>query len=393
MLVDGDRRVLGQLPEFEVDGPPRRVSGSWWPDAEPVVSGAAEHFGAEVDVLRLVDAFGGDYPRPRDGFVIYEAQLLNDVPSALEATGIDIGGDDPLRAAWARPGGVRAMVEWADQFVARTGPAAQVKTWNLSCIVRIPTSDGVVWAKAAPPFFSHEGAVMQAVAERHAELLPPVLAAEPGRVLLGDVAGEDQWTAGPDVLERMVRGLREMQADAPGPDDLVALGLPDWRAPALLDAFTALSQRDDVRSTIDADGRRALDAVITDLPRRLDALDGCGIAPTLVHGDFHRGNWRGDGHRLVLLDWGDSGVGHPLLDLAAFLNAMPAEWAPEMRARWLAATSGDAERAAELIQPVACLRQALIYRTFLDSIEASEQRYHEFDVPYWLRDALRTAGL
>lgn len=386
VLVDEQRRVLGQLPAFEVASP-------WWPDVEPVVAAARQGFGAEVDVLRLVDAVGGDETAPRNGLVTYEAQLLNGLPARAEPTDVSIGGEDARRARWARPGGVRELVTWAGQFVEPTAPAEQVKTWNLSCLVRIPTGRGIVWAKAAPPFFAHEGAVMAAMAQRHPELLPPVLAFEPGRVLLGDVAGEDQWTAGPDVLERMVQGLREMQADAPALDDLVAMGLPDWRSPALLDAFAALSQRDEVRSTIDGDELGALDILVADLPRRFAAHDACGIAPTLVHGDFHRGNWRGDGNRLVLLDWGDSGVGHPLLDLPAFLDAMPADWRPQMRARWLAALPGAADRAAQLIEPVASLRQALIYRAFLDGIEASEQRYHSADVPRWLRDAIRTSGL
>jgi hypothetical protein len=47
----------------------------------------------------------------------------------------------------------------------------------------------------------------------------------------------------------------------------------------------------------------------------------------------------------------------------------------------------DPSRAAELIAPVAALRQALVYQRFLDGIEASERRYHELDVPDWLRRA------
>jgi hypothetical protein len=41
---------------------------------------------------------------------------------------------------------------------------------------------------------------------------------------------------------------------------------------------------------------------------------------------------------------------------------------------------------------VAALRQAVIYRSFLDAIEPSEHRYHEGDVPTWARTAIRLAA-
>jgi hypothetical protein len=50
----------------------------------------------------------------------------------------------------------------------------------------------------------------------------------------------------------------------------------------------------------------------------------------------------------------------------------------------------DPTRALELVLPIAALRQALIYRAFLDGIEPSERRYHEGDPVRWVRRALGT---
>lgn len=133
----------------------------------------------------------------------------------------------------------------------------------------------------------------------------------------------------------------------------------------------------------------ALDRLVDDLPDRFAALDACGIEPGLIHGDFHPGNCRGEAGTLVLLDWGDSGVGHPLLDMPALLGRMPAGSASRVRDHWIALLGGDAQRAGEIIAPIAALRQALIYRSFLDAIEPSEHRYHQADVPLWLREAIR----
>ena len=381
VVVDRGRAVLGELPVFEVPSP-------WWPDVGAVVTGARERFGAEVHVLRLAGVIGGEPGMPRNGLVTYEAQLVGPCPPALRPTDVDLGGDHPLRAPWARPGGVQGMVEWADGFVERSAPAEQQKSWNLSCLLQLPTLEGPLWCKAVPPIFGHEGAVMRLVAGVRPRLVPPVVAYEHGRTLLGHADGDDQWGAEPETATAMVAALVDLQ-HAVTVEELLAAGLPDWRSPALLAAIQTLCRRNDVRATLADEEVAALDELAGDLPDRFAALDACGIDPTLIHGDFHPGNWRGDPGNLVLLDWGDSGVGHPLLDMPAFLPRMPAGGARTVRETWLSLLPGDPVRASELIAPIAALRQALIYRSFLDAIEPSERRYHEADVPQWLRAALR----
>ena len=110
---------------------------------------------------------------------------------------------------------------------------------------------------------------------------------------------------------------------------------------------------------------------------------------TLVHGDYHPGNVRGTPFRLTLLDWGDTGVGQPLLDLPAFLAAIPAAAVAPVRDRWIAAwrarlPEADPELAASLLAPVAAARQATIYQRFVDGIEPVERRHHDADAREWL---------
>ena len=381
VLTGGNRTVLGELPGFSVESP-------WWADVEPVVREAQDRFDADLHVLRLVDVSGGEPALGRCGLVTYEAELLGEAPADMRPTEVGIGGVHALRAPWARPGGVQAMVTWADAHIERTGPAEQVKSWNLSCLLRLPTAGRPVWCKAVPPFFAHEGAIMRLVAGVRPDLIPPVLACTPGLTLLGHVDGTDQWGAGPELATAMVSALVDLQR-AVTVEQLLAAGLPDSRSPALLAATQRLCRRDDVRATLAPAELDALDRLIDELPDRFAAIDGCGIEPGLVHGDFHPGNWRAGAGTLVLLDWGDSCVGHPLLDMPAFLGRMPTEVAWSLRERWIALLDGDAKRAGELIAPIAALRQALIYRSFLDAIEPAEHRYHEADVPQWLREAIR----
>jgi thiamine kinase-like enzyme len=237
---------------------------------------------------------------------------------------------------------------------------------------------------------------MQLVATHDPALVPPVIAADRAlaTVLLADVEGEDQWEAPPRRLIEMVqRWVRVQAAWADQVDELLDAGLPDWRSIAFNAAAESFVGRPDVRTTLSRPELARLDRLVQDLPERLRALSACGLPDTLVHGDFHPGNWVSDGTSLVLLDWGDSGVGSPMLDAAAFLARPAPDVRDRLRAAWIDAwrqerSQTDPARAEALIRPVAALRQALIYQQFLDGIEPSEHRYHDQDVPHWLRQAI-----
>jgi hypothetical protein len=393
VVCSGTGEILGTLPAFTIDDP-------WWPEVHPVIEAARERFAVEVVVLRLLDVVSDTY---NGGDVTYVAELVERPPRDLPLTPApaDVDEEHPLRAGWARPGGVAATIAWADDALAaigrpRTGPAAQVKTWNLSSILRLPTAAGDVWCKSVPPFLAHEGTIMALVGADEPALVPTLLASDraTGTVLLADAPGDDDWEAPEARLLTMVRTLVQLQARwVDRIDELLAAGLPDWRAHPLTRLVDALLSRPDVRAQLADDELRALDALTASLPDRLAAIAACGVPETLVHGDFHQGNWRFDGRSLVLLDWGDSGVGHPMLDLSAFEERVSDDARPRVRAAWVDAwraerPGSDPSRAAELIAPIAALRRAVIYQGFLDGIEPSERRYHGSDVPDWLRAAL-----
>ena len=387
VLVTPDGDVIGTLPPFPVEVP-------WWPEAWPIVRAACERHGIEVTVLRLLDA---DIPagQTAGGSVTYVAEVEGRGPDAKPGEGeLD---DHPLRQSWAHPGGPAAHVSWAIESLAArgittSGPAEQVKSWNLSTIWRIPTPDRTVWLKLVPPFLAHEGNMLERLAGQR---VPALLAHDGPRMLLDSVPGEDLFGIGEPMLSRMVRLLVALQVDMSGDvDGLLALGLPDWRAPALTSLIGAVVDRTrDEIADIDA---RDLDSLIAGLDERFAAVAACGPSETLVHGDFHPGNFRGDrngdGSDLVLLDWGDSGVGHPLLDQPAFLDRIDPSAVESARTTWTAAwreavPGSDPERAARLLSPVAAARQAVIYRKFLDGIEPSEHPYHRDDPAAWLHTA------
>ena len=383
VLVTPNGVLVGSLPAVPVATP-------WWQDIEPVVRAARDYHGVDVIVLRLLDA---ELDQPHGGRVTYLAEVAEPV-RAQRWTGIL--DDQPRRHSFARPGGPTADLAWARMLLAERGlrpttPPTQVRTWNLSSLWRIPVEGQTVWLKVVPHFFAHEGALLALMAGAR---VPTVLGYEGGRMLLAEIVGEDRYAAELPLLQEMVNLLVELQGRlGDRVEELLALGLTDWRAPAL--GVMIANVVDRTRDEISAEDRVTLADFVRGLPSRFDDVATCGLRDSLVHGDFHPGNFRGDGRVLTLLDWGDSGVGHPLLDLPAFLDAIPDGTLSAVRAHWLqqwseAVPGSNPARASILLAPVAAARQAVIYKSFLDNIEPSEQPYHRADPAKWLN---RTATL
>jgi hypothetical protein len=391
VLVDQGGAIVGRLPAFPVTTP-------WWQDMEPLVAGCHERFGIRPTILRLFSTERSIYP---GGGVTYLAEV-----GALEVSAVATFAEpwtgaldeQPLRMPWARVGGPTADLAWADEALVaagrrRTGHDEQMRTWNLSCVWRLPTTDGPAWLKVVPPFFAHEGAVLDRLAGGP---VPILLGRQGGRILMADVPGDDRYDATGAELLRMVDGLVAIQvAWAARTGELLALGLPDWRGSFLSVLIADVIERTADQLTV---GERAtLDRFLGGLPARLAAVESCGLPDTLVHGDFAPGNVRGDGAvaRMTLLDWGDSTVGQPLLDMPAFLDRTPVGESAAIRAHWeacwrTAIPGTDPTDAARLLAPVAAARQAVVYRRFLDRIEPAERAYHAGDPADRLR---RTAAI
>lgn len=383
VLVTPDGAVVGCLPPFPVDVP-------WWSEAESVVRAAREHHGIDVTILRLLEVVRG---RPHD-VVTYLAEIAEPVPAEAWTGKIEAHS---LRHDYARPGGPAADLAWAMQILAGHGLAptakpVQVRTWNLSSVWRIPIGDQSAWLKVVPPFMGHEARVIKALAGQR---VPTLLGYdECGRTLLAEIPGNDLFEATLPQFFGMVTLLVDIQASWIGRvDELRAMRLPDWRGPSLSSAIADVVRR--TSDELPEDERASLSRFVKGLGARFAELDACGLPDTLVHGDCHSGNFRGTDRELTLLDWGDSGIGHPLLDQPAFLDGVVPKHVETVKdhwnREWLARIPGcNPRRAANLLAPVAAARQAVIYQRFLDNIEPSEYIYHRTDPADWLR---RTAAL
>ncbi|WNV90092.1 aminoglycoside phosphotransferase family protein [Umezawaea sp. Da 62-37] len=352
-LVTVDGEYAGALGPFVVDS-------RWWNHVEPVVEHLERVLGVPTSVLRLVKGVG-EFTRGGTTTYQVEAHGKPDL-SALVAEPVHVFPDDPLRMPWAKPGGPAELVAWAEEHVTRTGEVRQVKTWNLSCVFRVETDAGRVWVKALPPFFAAEPVALRLVSALDPTLVPEVIAAAPLRVLMADAPGGPCWEPTAEQIRSVVPRLVRVQAALAGDRRPGLPEVPIWSS--------------------EVEGSR----------ERAEALLTTGLPMTLLHGDFHPGNWQSDGTGHQVIDWADAHWGHPALDAARLWTFLAPEKRPLLAEVWTAAwlehvPDGDPATALELAIPLVHVFNAVRYREFLANIEDSEQVYHLGDPEYEIRKA------
>jgi hypothetical protein len=374
VVVTHDGVCAGTVGPFPVDRP-------WWAEVEPVVAHLERVLGVPAVVLRLLSAEGSD--GARDGYVTYHAEALQP-PGTLVPC--EFAADDhPLRMPWARVAGVRELLGWAAGLVGLAGRPVQRKTWNLSCLFRLPAAGGgTVWLKAIPPFAAAEPAALAAFAQVDPGLVPALLASAPGRMLLSDVPGTERPDPPPEVVADTVRRFVAAQARLSQPPP----ALPDRRPEILAGA---------VRELLDGPVGAELTPGELDaahgMQDRWEMLAGCGLPDTVVHGDFHPVNWRSDGGPAVVLDWADAHLGNPVLDGLRAIDFLPPGLRAVAAGAWTAAWTAASPRsrpaeALRIAGPLAHFAYAVRYQEFLDNIEPSERVYHHGDPAASVRAAL-----
>jgi hypothetical protein len=379
-VVTHDGVCAGTVGPFPVGIP-------WWSEVEPVTEHLEQVLGVPVVVLRLLTVEGSD--GMRDGHVTYHAEALQPPEDLARLAPCDFAADDhPLRMHWARRDGVLDLLDWAARHAEPVvGPPVQRKTWNLSCLFRLPAVGGPVWLKAIPPFAAAEPAALAAFAEVDPGLVPAVLASEPGRLLLAGATGTERRDPPPRIVAEVVRRLATAQARIGRPPP----GLTDRRPEAL-----AAAVRDLLDGPVGAElSPGELDAA-HGMQGQWELLAGCGLPDTVVHGDFHPINWRSDGGPAVVLDFADAHLGNPVLDGLRAIDFLPPHLRRTAADAWTAAWTAAVPRsrpaeALRIAAPLAHFAFAVRYQEFLDNIEPSERVYHHGDPAAAIRAALARA--
>jgi hypothetical protein len=263
----------------------------------------------------------------------------------------------PERAPWARPGWLAEAEAWIAASVDLVEPPRLHEQWVLSSVLRAATADGIVYFKAAFSIYRHEPVVTAALGREHPGRVPAVLAVEPER----------GWLL-----------MRELQGDVLGTLDRTRW--PD-AGPLLREIHEAWSSRADEVLALGGQDRRLEPAdVPEELHGDLDALDDLGLPDTLAHGDFHPWNVVTGPDGLVLADWSDACLTHPLFDLVTF------GWAEDLPP--LLEAYGVAPETFARAERLACIHHAISYERILAAMEPSD-RWVFADVPAQLRERAR----
>jgi hypothetical protein len=236
------------------------------------------------------------------------------------------------RVPWAREGWFDEASAWIQTRLARaglavTGPIAQERTWQRSCVLRAPVTGGRVYFKAVPEMFAHEPRLTRELAQQYPKLLPEVLAVDSERrwLLMRDCGGKSlDRLEDIHLWEEALRTFARLQiGTAAHTDRWLAMGCPDRRLDHLAESIDPLVVDPAVLLPGDEEGlsESEIDQLRGAAPRlkaMCAELAGYRVPHSLEHGDFHAGQVLvGDG-RFVYLDWSDSSVAHPFYCMFLF---------------------------------------------------------------------------
>ena len=229
-------------------------------------------------------------------------------------------------ALWQDPEWLAGAHAWVEAQLAglgltRSGDIEQPHVYPWSTVLRVPTDAGTVWFKANTDQLRHEAALVDVIARRRPDAVPPMLAFDPatGWMLMAD-AGEQLRSVVPreqslarwlDVLG-LYAGIQLALAD--DVDALLELGVPDMRLATLPEKYDLLMDE------IDAEPRfREASSRVRALADELAAYD---LPELLQHDDLHDGQVFVREGRHLVMDWGDACISHPFFTLSVTLEGV-----------------------------------------------------------------------
>ena len=345
VLVRNSRRAA--LPSVDLEP-------GFYPEVTSLVDAVGRMCGVEITVsrclakgdanegrARLYSAIGDSRPAEvRPGFAWVPA---SEVCSTLGVSGrrADIVASECARLLGAQPILPQAPWQWPTPWHSEVRiwigahlPSStdeedwrlsQVRTWAISTVFRLQSSDRRIYFKASPRYFGSEVGVTVELSRRFPDISPHVIAAEPergwmltedmGGLTLGHAHDEELWHKTMKALARIDLEYADRTAALDG------LGLERRtieRTVSTLGQWIAEPHQLDLRYTRPRtiEVLRALEPSLDRIREMGSSLDRMGLPATLDHGDLDAGNvFIRDGGP-VLMDWSDASISHPFFAAA-----------------------------------------------------------------------------
>lgn len=325
--------------------------------------------------------------------------------------------ESPLRAVWAKPGWLTQAQTWIRQQLGQQGyrvdSIQQVKTWGISCILRVTTDQGNVYFKVASapknleplqaaPLFCHEPLLVQALAERFPENLPRMLALEPTQhwMLMADF-GEAAEDLSLEIWQTILQRYAQIQKSLVGQEAwLLKVGCLDRRLDVLADQFSALLENPLLQTSVNPEELEQLRTLRPNLLEACNRLAALGIPYSLMHGDLHAGNLMYTQGQAVFFDWTDACLSHPFFDLPYLVYSLSEKFDPhEQKALiqsyvscWSEYGSPETlEARLPLVRLVSYMHQSVTYARITESLEPLARPDLSNGLPSFARAILREA--
>ncbi len=310
-------------------------------------------------------------------------------PLVSAALAQDRGGPIPAeRAPWCRSGWSQETAAWIDGVLVgrgahQTGRSTVLKTWGLSHVERIPTSEGVLFLKASSSLFAHEPATSAWLAGVAPGVVPGVVAIDAARacMLMNALPPERAALSVEQQRVATCQAMAQVQVAVAGRDDeLRAAGVPERGIEATGRELTDMLRTGIPDSQLDGRRRHQLEDGLDRALGLLDELAACGLPDVLVHGDLHPANVVVTASGAVIFDWSDACLGHPLLDLVHLCADRPRTARPRLDsdAPWVQAylqpwregcTDSDLRRALQLADVADLAFHGVTYQRIQTSLE------------------------
>jgi hypothetical protein len=312
------------------------------------------------------------------------------------------GKGNPLEPPWARAGWFARASAWMEERLRNAGftiaePPRMVYQGPLGAVLRVRSDGHAMFLKCAPPAFAREASITHALWRRTPASVPAVIAIEPAEnwLLMHDHGGrlvdreaEATWPEALGAVAMLQRSWVSWAAEIP------AAGGQARPLDLLVSAIPQLLDRDGFGSRLEPEMREAWIAATPRLVAECEALLAVGLPDTLIHGDLHPGNIVATSDGYVVVDWSDTAVGNPFVDLATFLvRTRDLDLRRRLVAAYVTAWDGFAGRAqldeaARLAMTVGSVYQVATYLALLPALDAPDRSMFEGADVGWAKRAL-----
>jgi len=205
------------------------------------------------------------------------------------------------------------------------GDPIQIRSWAISCVLRVLTTAGTLYFKALPDFFGQEPSLTLFLSKLYPQHIPDIVAIEPTKhwVLMKEFHGsppksKNEWHKTLLSLSTMQIGcINKIHA-------LLNLGCNDRRLELLPEQMQPVieelrfPQMQQFYMVTEQEANE-LSSRLRSLPELCKKLGSCGIPETLIHGDLWSNNIifhdMVSGKSPVVYDWSDGAISHPFFDI------------------------------------------------------------------------------